>query len=88
MELHKNIKIRLEHNNNFSSFWANIFNLRGHLYEYDFSDDPLKADAEAIAGDWVNVGKDMRRAIDKYNNELEDTDGKTKPKLKQSATTY
>ncbi len=84
----KNIKIRLEHNNNFSTFWANIFNLRGHLFEYELSDDPLKADADAIAGDWENVGKDMRRAIDKYNNELEKPDGKTKPKPKQPAITY
>lgn len=51
--------------NSFISFWGNLFNFSGKLYEYN-PDDPNVADANAIAEDWRAVGDDIRNAMGSY----------------------
>ena len=54
-----------------SSFLAgmgSVVNLRGHLYDYNASDDP---DQLAIAQDWQMVGQDIRDALKKAKKEFE-----------------
>jgi hypothetical protein len=47
---------------------GSVVNLRGHLYDYNSSDDP---DQLAIAQDWQMVGQDMRDALKKAEKEFE-----------------
>ncbi|MEJ0088325.1 MAG: hypothetical protein WDM80_00990 [Limisphaerales bacterium] len=47
---------------------GSVVNLRGHLYDYNSSEDP---DQLAIAQDWQIVGQDMRDALKKAEKEFE-----------------
>jgi hypothetical protein len=47
---------------------GSVVNLRGHLYDYNSSDDP---DQLAIAQDWQMVGQDIRDALKKAKAEFE-----------------
>ncbi|HEY1716941.1 MAG TPA: hypothetical protein VGH42_01450 [Verrucomicrobiae bacterium] len=47
---------------------GSVVNLRGHLYDYNSSDDP---DQLAIAQDWQMVGQDIRVALKKAEKEFE-----------------
>jgi len=47
---------------------GSVVNLRGHLFEYNSSDDP---DQLAIAQDWQMVGQDIRDALKKAEKEFE-----------------
>jgi len=47
---------------------GSVVDLRGHLYDYNSSDDP---DQLAIAQDWLMVGQDMSDALKKAEKEFE-----------------
>lgn len=47
---------------------GSVVNLRGHLYEYNSSDDP---DTIAIANDWKMVGQDISDALEKAKKDFE-----------------
>ena len=52
----------------FLSGMGSVVDLRGHLYDYNSSDDP---DQLAIAQDWLMVGQDMSDALKKAEKEFE-----------------
>jgi hypothetical protein len=52
----------LSASSSFLSGFGSVVNLRGHLYDYNVSEDP---DEIAIAHDWNMVGQDIRDALEK-----------------------
>lgn len=58
----------LSASSSFLTGMGSVVNLRGHLYDYNSSDDP---DELAIAQDWQMVGQDMRDALKKAEKEFE-----------------
>jgi hypothetical protein len=58
----------LNASSSFLTGMGSVVNLRGHLYDYNSSDDP---DQLAIAQDWQIVGQDMRDALKKAEREFE-----------------
>jgi hypothetical protein len=52
----------------FLSGLGSVINLRGHLYDYNASEDP---DTIAIANDWLMVGQDIKDALEKAKKEFE-----------------
>ncbi|HEY5041464.1 MAG TPA: hypothetical protein VIK53_05620 [Verrucomicrobiae bacterium] len=58
----------LSASSSFLTGMGSVVNLRGHLYDYNASDDP---DQLAIAQDWQMVGQDMRDALKKAEKEFE-----------------
>lgn len=58
----------LSASSSFLTGMGSVVNLRGHLYDYNSSDDP---DELAIAQDWQMVGQDMRDALKKAKKEFE-----------------
>jgi hypothetical protein len=53
----------------FSSGAASTLDLWGQLPEYNKSNTPLEADANAIFADWAVVGQDISNAIDELASE-------------------
>lgn len=51
----------------FLTGWGSVINVRGHLYDYNASDDP---DSIAIGHDWRMIGQDIRDAIEKFDAEF------------------
>lgn len=74
------VKKRVVYRNRFAEFWGNIFNISGQMHDYEISDNPSKSDADALAGDWYNVGNDLRTAMDKYKETKEYKDLKSSKK--------
>lgn len=58
----------LSASSSFLTGMGSVVNLRGHLYDYNSSDDP---DQIAIAQDWQMVGQDIRDSLKKAKNEFE-----------------
>ena len=58
----------LSASSSFLTGMGSVVNIRGHLYDYNSSDDP---DQLAIAQDWQMVGQDMRDALKKAEKEFE-----------------
>lgn len=48
----------------FSEGVSRIFDWFGGLNDYNVTDTPAEADAQALAADWHTVGDDLRNAID------------------------
>jgi hypothetical protein len=54
------------------SFWrgfASAFDLTGHFTPRYYGRDPQRADHEALKGDWEAIGRDMERAIRRFEKE-------------------
>lgn len=53
---------------------ARLFDFSGWLNQYNYSDSEEEADYRALESDWQNVGEDIRQAIRKYQQLLEEFD--------------
>ena len=53
----------------FASGAASTFDLWGQMADYNRSDSPAEADANAIFADWAIVGQDISDAIDQCASE-------------------
>jgi hypothetical protein len=48
---------------------GSVLNLDGNYYEFNGSKSEADADRKALISDWENVGDDIRKAIDKFENQ-------------------
>jgi hypothetical protein len=50
---------------------ASVLDIGGTLVVYNTSKDSGEADTRALASDWASVGRDIRTAIEKFEQEKE-----------------
>jgi len=43
---------------------ANVFNIFGNFYKYNYSESFQQADARALRADWNAVGEDLKKSIE------------------------
>lgn len=48
---------------------ARFLDFAGSLQEYNSSRSAVAADLEALSSDWRTVGRDMKAAVDEYDQE-------------------
>jgi hypothetical protein len=56
---------------NFLTGAGSILALYGNYYEYNRSNSEAEADALAIYSDWLNIGNDIRAALEKFRQEVD-----------------
>jgi hypothetical protein len=67
----RNIKYRTDYllpKNNFWVGMGSILNLAGSYFDYNYSKTEKEADFKAIMSDWENVGDDIRKSKEKFEN--------------------
>jgi len=67
----RNIKYRTDHLLQKNNFWVgmgSILNLAGSYFDYNYSKTEKEADFRAIMSDWENVGDDIRKSKEKFEN--------------------
>lgn len=67
----RNIKYRTDYllpKNNFWVGMGSILNLAGSYFDYNYSKTGKEADFKAIMSDWENVGDDIRKSKEKFEN--------------------
>ena len=50
---------------------GSVLSLFGNYYEYNRSSTEAAADALALYSDWLNIGNDIRVAIEKVRSEID-----------------
>lgn len=67
----RNIKYRTDYllpKNNFWVGMGSILNLAGSYFDYNYSKTEKEADFKAIMSDWKNVGDDIRKSKENFEN--------------------
>lgn len=69
-KLSRNKTYRLFHRTSFLDGIGSIINIFGNYFDFNFSNTGEEADKKAIENDWEVVGDDIRKAVQKMNDEL------------------
>ncbi|WP_026776561.1 hypothetical protein [Polaribacter sp. Hel_I_88] len=67
----RNIKYGTNHllpKNNFWVGMGSILNLAGSYFDYNYSKTEKEADFKAIMSDWENIGDDIKKSKEKFEN--------------------
>jgi len=67
----RNIKYRTSHllpKNNFWVGMGSVLNLAGSYFDYNYSKTEKEADFRAIMSDWENIGDDIRKSKESFEN--------------------
>lgn len=67
----RNIKYRTDYllpKNNLWVGMGSILNLAGSYFDYNYSKTEKEADFKAIMSDWENVGVDVKKSKEKFEN--------------------
>ncbi len=55
--------------NNFLIGFGSVLNLAGSYFDYNYSKSALEADKKALMSDWINIGSDISKALQKFRKE-------------------